>query len=118
MVKTLNNNEIWMEVTSNYQLVQGEERWVRSIDPKCWISVLHRRTGFGYMEWETAIVFIIEPGSRQQRYASDDRDCLIICGDWREELSTMPKEQLRDWYNKNIDGNRNTMETLLEALND
>jgi hypothetical protein len=94
----------------------GEERWIRRIDDKCWISALYRRTGFGWMEWETAIVFIIESGSRPKRWESDDRDCLIIGGDRREELANMPKEELRDWYAANIDGNRNSMETILCQL--
>lgn len=102
-------------VTDAYEEEHGAERWLREIDPTCWISVLHRRTGFGWMEWETALVFIIEPGSRARRWKSDDRDCLIIGGDRREELAALPKEQLRDWYAANIDGNRNSLETLLEA---
>lgn len=68
------------------------------------------------MEWETAIVFMIQPGSRPKRWESDDRDCLIIAGDRRKELNDMPKEQLRQWYADNIDGNRNSMETIIHAL--
>lgn len=68
------------------------------------------------MEWETAIVFVIEPGSRQKRWESDDRDLLIIGGDRREELSEMPKDQLRDWYAANINGNRNSFESIMEAI--
>ena len=109
----MNNPEPFTEVTDNYERQQGGERWLRRIDDKCWVSVLHRLTGFGYMEWETAIVFLIEEGSRPKRWASDDRDCLIIRGDWREELATMPKEHLRDWYAAHIDGNRNSMETII-----
>ena len=88
---------MWKEVTT-----KGEEgeRWVRALDDKCWISVLHRRTGFGWMAWETAIVFLIEEGSRPKRWASDDRDVLLVAGDWREELGSMPKESLRAWYEK------------------
>jgi hypothetical protein len=106
----------FVDVTDDNNREQGGERWLRRIDPKCWISALHRRTGFGWMEWETAIVFIIEPGSRPKRWESDDRDCLIIGGDWREELATTPKEELREWYAANIDGNRNSMETVMHAL--
>lgn len=107
---------LFVDVTDDYEREQGGECWLRKLDPKCWISVLHRRTGFGWMEWETAIVFLVEPGSRPKRWESDDCDCLIIGGDWREELATMPKEQLRDWYAANIDGNRNSMETILHTL--
>lgn len=106
----------FVECTDDYEREQGGERWIRRIDPKCWISALYRLTGFGWMEWETAIVFVIEPGSRPKRWESDDRDCLIIGGDRREELEAMPKEQLREWYAATIDGNRNSMETLLHAL--
>ncbi len=106
----------FVECTKDHEREQGGERWIRNVDPKCWISVLHRRTGFGWMEWETAIVFIIEEGSRPKRWESDDRDCLIIAGDRREELAEMPKEQLRQWYQENIEGNRNSMETLLVNL--
>lgn len=105
----------FVECTDDYEREQGGERWIRRIDPKCWISALYRRTGFGWMEWETAIVFVIEPGGRPKRWESDDRDCLIIAGDRREELAMMPKEQLRKWYDDNINGNRNSLETLLHA---
>ncbi len=105
----------WEECTSEHDREHGGERWIRRIDNKCWISALYRMTGFGWMEWETAIVFVIEDGSRPKRWASDDRDCLIIKGDRRKELSEIPKEQLRQWYQANIDGNRNSFETLIHA---
>ena len=102
--------------TQDWRREEGGERWVRTIDDRCWISVLHRLTGFGYWEWETAIVFIIDEGSRPKRWESDDRDVLMLRGDWREELSDMPKEQLRQWYADRIDGNRTTMDALLECV--
>lgn len=68
------------------------------------------------MEWETAIVMLIEPGSRSKRWESDDRDCLIIAGDRRAELAEVPEERLRSWYAENIGGNRNSMDTLLHTL--
>lgn len=116
MNNSIGANTGFVDVSEEHNRKSGEERWLRQIDPKCWISVLHRRTGFGWMEWETAIVFIIEPGSRPKRWESDDRDCLIIAGDRREELATMPKERLRTWYAENIDGNRNSMETLIHKV--
>ena len=106
----------WRDVTEPHVRDDGGERWVRVIDDKCWISVLHRMTGFGYMEWETAIVFIIDDGSRPKRWPSDDRDVLIIRGDWRDELAGMPKDRLREWYADRIDGNRNSIETVIEAM--
>lgn len=108
------NETIWEEVTNAYERESGGERWLRTIDLKCWISVLHRRTGFGYMEWESAIVFIHDVIDRPLKWS--DRDVLIIAGDRRDELETMPKEQLRQWYADNIDGNRNSMETLLHTV--
>lgn len=76
-----------------------EERWIR------------------HVEWETALVFLHDlPEGQKPTYS--DRDCLIIAGDRREELNDMPKEQLRDWYAQNIDGNRNSMETIIEVLRD
>lgn len=108
------NETIWQEVTTDHEREDGGERWLRSIDPKCWVSVLHRRTGFGYMEWETGIVFVHDVDGRPLTYK--DRDVLIIAGDRRDELGTMPKEQLRQWYADNIDGNRNSMETIIHAL--
>lgn len=92
----------------------NHERHIRRIDPMCWISVLHRRTGFGWSEWETAIVFVHEVTDRPRTWK--DRDCLIIAGDRRRELNDMPKNQLRAWYAANIEGNRNSMETIIEAL--
>ena len=102
------------EVSTEFDIVNGGERWLKNIDANCWISVLYRRTGFGNMEWETALVFIHEVTGRKRTWK--DRDCLIISGDRRAELTNIPKEQLRQWYADNIDGNRNSMETLLEAL--
>ena len=102
----------FVEVTSEIQEREGEERHLRSIDDRCWISVLHRWTGFGYMEWETAIVFVADVPQPTHK----DREQLIIRGDWRNELNDMPKEQLRDWYAARIDGNRNSWDTFMRAI--
>lgn len=102
----------FVDVTSEWQSRDGERRFLRIIDDRCWVSALYRKTGFGWFEWETAIVFVMTdadsgPGSRE---------VLIIGGEWRRELNDMPKEQLRDWYAANIDGNRNSMDTLMQSL--
>lgn len=102
------------DITSEYEKSEGGERWIRRIDSRCHISVLHRRTGFGYMEWETALVFTADTGDRKP--TSKDVECLIIRGDRREELAAMPKEELRSWYKRNIEGNQNSMETLLSEI--
>ena len=85
---------------------------MRTIDDRCWISVLHRFTGFGYWEWETAIFFIADV----PQPTHNDREFLVIGGDWREELDSMPKEQLRAWYAARIDGNRTGWHTFMEAI--
>ena len=102
----------FVEVTTDWQEREHEERHVRTIDERCWISVLHRLTGFGYWEWETAIVFVADVPQPTHK----DREMLIIRGDWRSELSDMPKEQLREWYAARIDGNRNSWDTLMRAI--
>ena len=47
----------FIDVSDAYNLSEGGSRHVRTLSEKCWISVLHRMTGFGFMEWETAICF-------------------------------------------------------------
>lgn len=96
-----------------YEKETDNERYLRRIDSDSWISVLYRLTGFGYYEWETALCFLHPVEGRERTWK--DLDCLIIAGDRRNELNDMPKEQLRDWYARNITGNRNSMETILEA---
>lgn len=100
------------DITEQWNRDEGGERWIRRIDPSCWLSALYRLTGFGWHEWETAIVFVHDGG---QDRTWRDRDCLIIAGDRRAELNDMPKDKLRAWYESNINGNRNSMETILEA---
>lgn len=107
-------SEVWKDVTEESYRESGEERYVRTLDKTCWISVLYRKTGFGYYEWETALVFLHPVEGRQRTHK--DMDCLIIAGDRRDELETMPKEKLREWYAANIEGNRNSMDTFIEAL--
>jgi hypothetical protein len=102
------------DVTENLQEQTGEERYFRRVSKDCWISVLYRLTGFGYHEWETAIVFINDTFGLPRSWK--DSECLIISGDRRKELCYMPEEKLGEWYVNNINGNRNSMETLMEAL--
>ncbi len=104
------------DVTDDYNREEGGERHIRTLSDTCWISVLHRRTGFGngIMEWETAINFLLPVEGRARKW--NDRDCLIIAGDRRAELETMPESELRTWYAANIEGNRNMMETILHAV--
>ena len=110
----MSESNYWHEVTDAFDRESGGERWIRNVDETCWISVLHRMTGFGYMEWETAFVFLHEVKDRPRTW--QDRDCIIIIGDHRAELTRTPKEELRPWYDAHIDGNRNSCETLLFNL--
>lgn len=111
----MTNNQIWEEVTDNFDREHDGERWLRRIDSHCWISALYRLTGFGYHEWETAIVFRKQlPEGQKETWK--DRDVLIIAGDRREELGNMPKEKLREWYDNNIKGNKCSFDTKLENL--
>ena len=105
---TNNNDNVWQDVTTDYQRSIGDERYIRTIDANCWISVFHRMTGFGYREWETAIVMRDEPEKAKQ--------FRIIEGDRREELATMPKSELAAWYDANIEGHRNSFESILDAV--
>ena len=79
--------------TDDYNRSEGGERHVRTVSEHCWISVLHRMTGFGYMEWETAICFI-DPAKRKHVEGSP----FIVRGDWRDELAEMPECELLAWY--------------------
>ncbi len=105
----------WEDITEDWNRKDDGERYIRRIDERHWISVLYRLTGFGHHEWETAICIVPEiiPEDWPKWKRSE---CLIIGGDRRDELATMPAEELRGWYDANIDGNRNSVETILEAI--
>lgn len=83
------------DVTAKWNVDDGGERHVRTIDDNCWISVLHRLTGFGYMEWETAICFR-DPETKKHIPGSP----IMVRGDWRTELCDMPKDELMAWIAK------------------
>jgi hypothetical protein len=104
----------YVDVTSDYERAvgYGEERWVRTFDSRHWISVSYRMTGFGWMEWETALCIVADVPNPTWK----DRDCLIIAGDRREELEGVEPADWRQWYADRIDGSRNSFETVLEAI--
>lgn len=102
----------FIDRTDDCDRATENERYIRTLDDRCYISVLYRLTGFGHYEWETAIIFIADVEKPTWR----DRECLIIKGDRREELADVPKDKLREWYDANIEGNRNSMETLIEEI--
>lgn len=105
---------VYEDVTEDFVRDEGGERWLCRVNDKVFISVLHRMTGFGYMEWETAIVIHHDIGDRKPTW--EDLDCLIIGGDRREELENVPDNKLREWYDANISGNGNSMQQIMEAL--
>jgi len=81
----------------------NDERFVRTVSDNAWVSVLHRLTGFGWWEWETAIC------------TREPRTCNIVVGDRREELAAMNEAELLAWYAKHK-CEKNSMETVLDAL--
>jgi len=80
-----------------------EERFVRTVSDNMWVSVLHRLTGFGFWEWETAIC------------TREPRSCNIVSGDRRNELATLNESELLAWYEEHKT-EKNSMESLLDAL--
>ncbi len=80
-----------------------DERFVRTVSDNAWVSALHRLTGFGWREWETAIC------------TREPRTCNIVVGDRREELAAMNEAELLAWYAKHK-REKNSMETVLDAL--
>lgn len=97
--------------TEDYHRNEGGERHVRTVSETCWISVLHRMTGFGYMEWETAICF------RDLESEKIVKGCpLIVRGDWREELEDMPESGLLEWYAGKHGENKTMFDSLLDVL--
>ena len=79
------------------------QRFVRTVSDNMWVSVLHRRTGFGWWEWETAIC------------THAPRTCNIVMGDRREELASMNEVELMEWYESHK-AEKNSMESLLDVL--
>jgi hypothetical protein len=99
------------DITDDYSRSEGGERHVRTVGKNCWISVLHRMTGFGYMEWETAICFV-DMATRKHTEGSP----FMVRGDWRKELETMPEGELLDWYaSKRVD-NPISFDALMREL--
>ena len=81
----------------------NDERFVRTVSDNVWVSVLHRLTGFGWWEWETAIC------------TREPRTCNIVMGDRRTELEHLPEEEVLAWYEAHK-AEKNSMEAVLDAL--
>lgn len=107
------------EVSDKWDKEEGGERHIRRLSERFWVSVLHRMTGFGDWEWETAII-IVRDDSDPKKYARgkwDDRECLIVRGDYREALADKSECEILEWYAEHS-GERNSMETLLAAMSE
>lgn len=102
---------MFVETTTDYHRNEGGEQHVRTVSETCWISVLHRLTGFGHMEWETAICF--RDASTNKQIPGSPH---IVRGDWRQELIDMPESELMAWFNDKINSNRTTFDAIIEIL--
>lgn len=111
------DGEIWKDVTAKHQREEGSERYLRKISDNFYISVSYRLTGFGYHEWETAIVSIYDDKDPRKfkRGTWDDRKIEIVRGDRREELGTLNEQEVIEWY-KEHGGEKNSFETILDFI--
>ena len=105
------NKDAWEDVSTPWQKSEGEERHVKYFGEGVKVSVLHRFTGFGYWEWESALVFF--PAHR--KYNSDESRIYIVRGDRRKELDNLRGCELMPWYREH-EHEKNSMETLLDAM--
>lgn len=105
------------DVSDEWDLKTGGERHIGWVSERFWVSVLHRLTGFGWWEWETAIVRIrADDDPEKYKHGKwDDRECLIVRGDYRKELEGKTEEQIMKWYDEHS-SERNSMETFLTAI--
>ena len=107
----------WQDVSGAYEEDTGGERWLRELTPAAWISGLHRLTGFGYWEWETAFVRIRDDDDplKGARGSWDDREQIIVLGDHRQTLGEMSLEDVIAWFRG--DGRtKNSMGQVLDLL--
>ena len=81
----------------------SDRRWVRTVSPNVWVSALHRLTGFGWWEWETAVC------------SHNPDTCVVVRGDHREALADISEPDLAAWLEKHRH-EKNSMETLLDAM--
>jgi len=102
---------MFVDKTDDWNRSEGGERHVRSVSEVCWISVLHRLTGFGHMEWETAIC-IADIETRQHVEGSP----FIVRGDWRDELAELPESELLNWYASKSGEHPTSFEAVMRLL--
>lgn len=101
----------FIDVTDDYDRKDGGESWVRVLDDNTWISVLHRLTGFGYMEWETAICFRDESTGKHREGSP-----YMIRGDWRDDLRTIAKDELMPWFESKSHSHQTSFQQMMSAL--
>ena len=102
---------MFQDITDDYRRAQGGKHYIRTVTDNCWISVLHRWTGFGHMEWETALWFW-DP--EKQTYFEGSP--FIVEGDWREELADMPESELPAWYVQKRVSNPTSFDQVMNHL--
>ena len=107
------NSEVgaFEEVTTESQRSDGEERYVRTLSAHCWISVLYRRTGFGHMEWETALCFRDAETSDHVKGSP-----FLVKGDWRDTLASVPEDRLTMWYESVAKDHRVSFDAIMDVL--
>lgn len=110
----MNTQSNWTEATKDYDRERGGERWIRKLGDDCWLSCLHRLTGFGHMEWETALCIVLPVEGRERTWR--DQTCDIVLGDRREQFNDMTREQVIEWYKQNKDKHPNSMGQLIAAI--
>lgn len=101
--------------TEDYHREEGGERHVRTVSENCWVSVLHRRTGFGWMEWETAICMTFKADDLEVRRHVKGSP-FIVQGDWRKELETMPESELMAWYHSKREDKPTTFDAVIDQI--
>lgn len=84
---------------------EEQERWLRHVSDYVWVSVLHRLTGFGWWEWETAIC---------RRDGCTD-ECNIVSGDRRDELADLSEDELFLWLEDHRD-QLNSFDSIMRDL--
>jgi len=89
------SEEIWKDVTSEYNREEDGWRFVRTVSDNCFISVLKRMTGFGFHEIETAFKF-------KELNGEYDKFILIL-GDHREATTNLTEDEVVEYAIKHSD---------------
>lgn len=98
---------VWRDVTTPDPYDPNGWRYIRTLSDIAWISCLHRLTGFGFMETETAFCYK-DPNEENQITQ-------IILGDHREALTTLTLDEVIEYF-KLPEHEKNTLATVLDKL--